>query len=204
MIGTLRKIYGFRDENVLRAMEKVPREEFVPENERKRAFKDEPLPIGYGQTISQPYMVAYMTSLLELDASKKVLEVGTGSGYQAAILAELAGEVYSLEIIEELAKEASERLGRLGYGRVKVKHSDGYWGWREEGPFEAIMVTAAASAVPEPLVEQLKAGGKMCIPIGSEYGVQDLILIEKDLEGKVRKKSKMSVRFVPLTREIKR
>jgi protein-L-isoaspartate(D-aspartate) O-methyltransferase len=195
------RMYGLEDPEVLTAMSRVPRHEFVPENLRSRAYDDSPLPIGYGQTISQPYIVAEMTRLLRLKKDSRVLEVGTGSGYQAAVLTHFTPHVYTMEIIEPLAKSARERLLKLGYAAAAVRHGDGYYGWPEEAPFDGVLVTAAAGEIPPPLVRQLKAGGRMVIPVGSMFGTQSLMLVEKDDSGKVRTKSLMAVRFVPLTRE---
>ncbi len=189
---------GIADTATLRALSTVPRHEFVPERYRDRAYGDHPLPIGYGQTISQPYIVAYMTEIIRPRRGMKVLEVGTGSGYQAAILAEAGCEVYTIEIFRSLATSAEERLRRLGYGSVKVRHGDGHFGWPEEAPFDAIVVTAAAGYVPPDLIDQLKPGGRMVIPVGSIYGVQNLILVEKDRDGKTRTKNLLPVRFVPM------
>jgi protein-L-isoaspartate(D-aspartate) O-methyltransferase len=192
---------GVRDTATLRAMRTVPRHEFVPADLRGAAYSNRPLPIGYGQTISQPFIVGYMTELLELGPRSRVLEIGTGSGYQAAILAEIAGEVYTVEIIGELAGSAEERLRRLGYGRVHVRRSDGFDGWKDAAPFDAIIVTAAAGFVPPPLVEQLKPGGRLVIPVGSVYGAQNLIVVEKANDGSVTTRTLLPVRFVPLVRE---
>ena len=190
------------DPAVLRAMRAVPRHLFVPEALRAEAYGDFPLPIGHSQTISQPYIVAYMTQLLRLKAGAKTLEVGTGSGYQAAVLAEVTRtNVYSIEIVEPLAKTAAERLKHLGYGRVVVKHGDGYLGWPEHAPFEAIIVTAGAPHVPPPLIEQLKRGGRMVIPVGDAWAVQSLVIVEKLPDGTVKKRDDLPVRFVPLTRK---
>lgn len=186
------------DKDVLAVMERVPRHEFVPEQYRRQAYADHPLPIGYGQTISQPYIVALMTQLLQLKPEHRVLEIGTGSGYQAAILAELCSEVYTIEIIEELAKSAAERLRRLGYKNVQVKHGDGYYGWEEHAPYDAIIVTAAPDHVPPPLVAQLKDGGRMVIPVGPPGGYQTLWLIEKKGD-KTISHNITGVIFVPLT-----
>ena len=191
---------GVTDAQVLAAMRKVPRHEFVPDRWIDSAYDDGPLPIGYEQTISQPYIVALMTELLRLSSESKVLEVGTGSGYQAAVLAEIAGEVYSIEIIEPLATSAAERLKRLGYDKVHVKLGDGYLGWPEHAPFDAIIVTAGAEHVPPPLVEQLKPGGRMAIPIGEISGQQSLLLVEKDADGRITQQHMAPVAFVPLTR----
>jgi protein-L-isoaspartate(D-aspartate) O-methyltransferase len=188
------------DERVLQAMLAVPRHEFVPKPWRQNAYADMPLPIGHGQTISQPYIVAMMTDLLDVDADDVVLEIGTGSGYQAAVLAELAQEVYTIEIIDELATGAEKLLAGLNYDNVTVKSGDGYYGWPEHGPFDAIIVTAAPSHVPPPLVEQLKPGGKMVIPVGPVFTVQNLLLIEKQEDGSVKQRSIMPVNFVPFTR----
>jgi len=190
---------GITDERVLAAMEKVPRHEFVLAEDLKEAYADHPLPIGFGQTISQPYIVALMTELLELKPGEKVLEIGTGSGYQAAVLAELTDEVYTVEIIPQLAASAAERLQRLGYTQVKTRNADGYYGWEEAAPFDAIIVTAAPDHVPPPLVEQLKEGGRLVIPVGPPGGYQTLWRITKS-EGKVISENITGVLFVPLTR----
>jgi len=191
---------GIRDEKVLEAMGRIRREEFVDESLREMAYADTPLPIGEGQTISQPYVVALMTEALKLRGREKVLEVGTGSGYQAAVLAELAREVYTIEIRSKLASSAEERLRRLGYENVKVKHGDGYFGWEEHAPFDAIMVTAAVDHVPPPLLTQLKDGGRLILPLGSTSYYQTLTLIEKNgTELKVRQLE--GVVFVPLIGE---
>lgn len=186
---------GVSDARVLRAMEAVPRHEFVPKNSINQAYDDHPLFIGHGQTISQPYIVALMTEVLELEPEDRVLEIGTGSGYQAAVLAELASEVFSIEIVEELGKEAAKRLKALGYDNVKVRIGDGYRGWPEEAPFDAVIVTAAPETVPQELVEQLAEGGRMVLPVG--VGIQELILIEKK-NGQVTQRRITSVRFVPM------
>lgn len=190
---------GITDPAVLQALREVPREEFVPEALRPQAYEDNPLPIGHNQTISQPYIVALMTQLLALKPTDRVLEVGTGSGYQAAILGRLAAAVFSLEIVEPLAREARETLERLGFRNVHVRTGDGYLGWPEESPFDAIIVTCAPDHVPPDLVRQLREGGRMVIPIGPEGGVQELLLMEKS-HGTLEKKSVLPVRFVPLTR----
>jgi protein-L-isoaspartate(D-aspartate) O-methyltransferase len=190
---------GVTDERVLAALRKVPREEFIPENERAESYTDGPLPIGYGQTISQPYVVAFMTEKLQPRSQDRVLEIGTGSGYQAALLAELVADVYSIEIVEPLAKTAEATLQRLGYKNVHVKAGDGYKGWPEEAPFDAIIVTCAPDHVPQPLVDQLKEGGRMIIPVGASLA-QELYLLEKR-NGQVRQSSVLDVRFVPMTRE---
>jgi len=189
---------GISDKLVLSAMRKVPRHEFVPDDMKPYAYEDSPLPIGEKQTISQPYIVALMTELLGLKGGEKVLEIGTGSGYQAAILAEIAKEVYTIEIIKYLADSADERLHRLGYKNVTVKYGDGYQGWKEHAPFDGIIVTAAPDHIPQPLVDQLKIGGKMVIPVGDTF--QELKLIIKKDEN-VTEKSIVPVRFVPMTGE---
>lgn len=184
---------------VMEAMGKVPRHEFVPDSQTPHAYENRPLPIGYGQTISQPYIVALMTDLLDLTEASVVLEVGTGSGYQAAILAELAKEVYSIEIVPQLGEQARDRLKRLGYGNTRVRVGDGYHGWKEHAPFDAIVVTAAGSHIPPPLIEQLKPGGKMVIPVGAPFVTQQLMLVEKGEDGKTRTRQVLPVAFVPLT-----
>ncbi len=189
---------GVRDADVLQAMRTVPRHEFVLPDYLSQAYADHPLPIGYGQTISQPYIVAAMSELLELKRGDRVLEIGTGSGYQAAILAELTGEVYTVEIIAELYQSATERLKQLGYDRVKTKHADGYYGWEEYAPYDAIIVTAAPDHIPQPLVSQLKDGGRLVIPVGPAGGYQTLWLIEKHGDKTVAR-DVMGVAFVPLT-----
>ncbi|HEV8283450.1 MAG TPA: protein-L-isoaspartate(D-aspartate) O-methyltransferase [Chitinophagaceae bacterium] len=191
---------GVSDKLVLKAMQNVKRHQFVPEERIAEAYDDGPLPIGYGQTISQPYIVAYMTEVIQCKPEFKVLEIGTGSGYQAAVLAEIVKEVYTIEIVTELANAAAERLKKLGYSKVKVKQADGYYGWKENGPYDAIVVTAAAEFVPPPLIEQLKENGKMVIPIGSPFMTQTLMLIEKKGK-KITTKNLLTVRFVPFTRK---
>ncbi len=184
---------------VLEAVRKVPRPRFVPESRRDRAWEDRPLPIGHGQTISQPSLVALMTDLLRVKPGDRVLEVGTGSGYQAAILAELGARVWSVEIVPPLAEQAARRLRELGYGQVRVKTGDGYHGWPEAAPFDAIVVTAAAGHVPPPLVRQLRPGGRMVIPVGGRFTTQYLLLVEKDEAGQVTTRQLLPVIFVPLT-----
>lgn len=186
---------------VMASMNSVKRHLLVPRSEVHFAYENRPLPIGYGQTISQPYIVALMTELIMPDADDKVLEVGTGSGYQAAILAELVNHVYSIEIIEALAGRARRDLASLGYENITTKLGDGYFGWEEKGPFDAIVVTAAASHVPPPLIEQLKPGGKMVIPVGGRFMTQTLLLLEKTEKGEVITRQYGAVRFVPLTGE---
>ena len=183
---------------VLNAMRNVPRHEFVPKKLVKHAYKDRPLAIGFGQTISQPFIVALMTELLNLNDTSVVLEIGTGSGYQAAILAEIGANVYSVEIISELAERASKVLNIL-YPKIKLRVSDGYFGWEKYAPFDGIIVTAAVDHIPEPLTHQLKAGGKIVIPIGSPYTVQELIIVEKKINGDFILHQILPVRFVPLT-----
>lgn len=190
---------GVRDPVVLAAMRRVPRHEFVPEGWRHAAYADRPLPIGHGQTISQPYIVALMTELIQPRPGMRVFEVGTGSGYQAAVLAEITPHVFTFEIIEPLAKSAQRRLEHLGYRSVAVKFGDGYYGWPEHAPFDAIVVTAAADHVPPPLIEQLKPGGRMVIPLGSPFQQQWLVLVEKDEAGTVRSRNIAPVAFVPFT-----
>ncbi len=190
---------GVKDTNVIRAMEKVPRHKFVPPSEEAYAYLDEPRPIGHGQTISQPYIVAFMTEQLHLRPTDRVLEIGTGSGYQAAVLAEIADSVYTIEIVPELARRARERLEELGYTNVFVKQGDGYNGWPEKAPFDAIIVTAAPPNIPPPLLEQLKVGGVMVLPVG-EY-VQELVVVHKTEEG-ISMKNVLPVRFVPMTGKV--
>ena len=183
----------------LEAMRKVPRHLFVPASQRKVAYGDHPIPIGYGQTISQPYIVAYMTQAIAPKPGDVILEIGTGSGYQAAVLAEIGVQVYTIEIVGELAEAAKGRLAQLSYGNIQVLHGDGYFGWKEHAPFDAIIVTAASEFIPRPLLDQLKDDGKMIIPVGSPFYVQQLMLVEKK-NGKTKTKSLLPVRFVPFTR----
>ena len=187
------------DTRVLNALGKVPRHRFVPEHLAEMAYENRPLPIGHGQTISQPYIVALMTDLLRLRPGERVLEIGTGSGYQAAVLAEFTPHVHTMEIIEALGRRARATLGREGYAQVQVRLGDGYHGWPEAAPFDAIIVTAAASHIPPPLVRQLKAGGRMVIPVGTQFLTQHLLLVEKDAKGGVTTRQILPVRFVPLT-----
>ena len=184
---------------LLEALAQVGRHEFIPAKQVPFAYENRPLPIGFGQTISQPYIVALMTELIRPKRSDVVLEVGTGSGYQAAVLAKLVARVFSIEIVEALARRVDERLPKLGYDNVTTKLGDGYYGWAEHGPFDAIVVTAAASHVPPPLVEQLKPGGRMVIPVGGRFQTQHLLLIEKTANGDIRTRQITAVRFVPLT-----
>ena len=189
------------DSRVMQAMATVPRHKFVPNRLIPYAYNNRPLPIGEGQTISQPYIVAIMTDLLKIKPSDVVLEIGTGSGYQAAVLAELAEQVYTIEIIEPLHKSATNRLADLGYSNVTTQLGDGYYGWLEPAPFDAIMVTAAAGQVPPPLIRQLKPGGRMVIPVGGAFMTQFLLLIEKRADGSVSTRQILPVRFVPFTGE---
>ncbi len=198
--GSLLGRTAVEDEKVLEAMRTVLRHEFVPERQKSQAYADRPLPIGYGQTISQPYIVAIMTEMLEVKSEDHVLEIGAGSGYQAAVLAELVEEVYTIEIVEALGKEAQERMERLNYDNVHLKIGDGYHGWEEKAPFDAIIVTAAAAHIPPPLVEQLKPGGKMVIPVGPPFMTQNLVIVSKLEDGSIRQRNVMPVRFVPFTR----
>lgn len=191
---------GIESEAVLEAMSAVPRHEFVPQAVRTMAYADRPLPIGHGQTISQPYIVAFMSEILAPASTDRVLEVGTGSGYQAAVLAELVAEVWSIEIVEPLAEGAMEVLGRLGLDNVKVKAGDGYRGWPEHAPFDAVIVTCAPDHVPAPLIEQLKNGGSMIIPIGEPYSSQHLVLFKKQGD-RLIERAVLPVRFVPMTGE---
>jgi len=193
------KARGVADERVLDAMRDVPRHEFVPADQRRDAYDDTPLPIGEGQTISQPYIVAAMTELLELGSDSSVLEIGTGSGYQAAVAARLAKHVYTLEIRPALADQAASRLRQLKVDNVTVRAADGYFGWSARAPYDGILVTAAASHIPPALVQQLKPGGRMVIPVGSPYTVQRLMLVTKDKAGAVSTRNLFPVRFVPLT-----
>jgi protein-L-isoaspartate(D-aspartate) O-methyltransferase len=191
---------GVKDPRTLAAMRTVPRHLFVPPSVRADAYEDHPLPIGHGQTISQPYIVAFMTEALRLKGGESVLEVGTGSGYQAAVLAQVAGKVHTIEIVEPLAREAGERLARLGYSTVSVRAGDGYLGWPEAAPFDAIMVTAAAPKVPEPLKQQLKDGGRLCLPVGEEF--QELVVLTR--RGSAFDEERvLPVRFVPMTGRVR-
>lgn len=192
---------GIRDDAVLEVMRSVERHNFVPENYRDRAYSDGPLPIGHGQTISQPYIVAFMTEQLQVSSQHKVLEIGTGSGYQAAILGELAKHVFTIEIIPELAEDAKNILNHLSYKNITVRAGDGYKGWPEEAPFERIMVTAAPTEIPQTLIDQLAPGGRMILPVGAQFLVQYLWVIEKDDQGTVTKEKILPVRFVPMVKE---
>jgi protein-L-isoaspartate(D-aspartate) O-methyltransferase len=189
---------GVRDSATLAALRAVPRHEFVPADVRDLAYGDHPLPIGYEQTISQPYVVAFMTEQLRPRPGMKVLEVGTGSGYQAAVLAAIGCDVYTIEIVEPLATTAAATLARVGYDRVRVRHGDGYRGWPEAAPFDAVIVTAAAGDIPPRLLEQLAPGGRLVMPVGPQDGVQYLVLVEKSASGETTRRTLLPVRFVPL------
>lgn len=187
------------DPRVLEAISQVPRHAFVPEWQGPYAYDNGPLPIGHGQTISQPFIVALMSDMLRTEAHHVVLEVGCGSGYQSAVLSKLVRHVYSVEIVPELAQAAQERLKQLGYANITVRHGDGYHGWPEHAPFDGIIVTAAAPEIPQPLIEQLKPGGRLVIPVGQPHGRQDLMLVEKNAAGEVSSQNMLPVAFVPLT-----
>ncbi|HSM93646.1 MAG TPA: protein-L-isoaspartate(D-aspartate) O-methyltransferase [Anaeromyxobacteraceae bacterium] len=203
MVATQIAARDVSDPRVLEAMRKVERHRFVPASLREEAYGDHPLPIGHDQTISQPYVVALMTELARVRPGARVLEVGTGSGYQAAILAVLAKEVYTIEIVEPLAREAGERLRALGYANVTVRAGDGYRGWPEHAPFDAILVTAAPREIPQPLLDQLAVGGRLVAPVGDEGGDQELVVVERTPAG-LRRWSVAPVRFVPMTGEAKK
>lgn len=203
-IQMVRRYPAIGDDTVLEAMRQVPRHLFVPWALKRAAHADQPLPIGHGQTISQPYIVALMTEALEMKPDAKVLEIGTGSGYQAAVLSELTPRVFTIEIIRALGEEAQERLQKLGYQTIKVRLGDGYFGWPEEAPFDGIIVTCAAGHIPPPLIEQLSEGGRMVIPVGGVYQVQRLMVVTKNREGKVRTEELLPVRFVPMTGAIQK
>ncbi len=187
------------DSRVIKAIRDVPRHKFVRDRLQRHAYENRPLPIGYGQTISQPYIVAIMTDLIKPQKNHRVLEVGTGSGYQAAILAEIVEQVYTMEIIRPLGKQATARLKQLGYTNIMIKIGDGYYGWNEFAPFDAIVVTAAASHIPPPLLKQLKPGGRMIIPVGSQFMTQHLLIVKKDMQSKLTTEQILPVMFVPLT-----
>jgi protein-L-isoaspartate(D-aspartate) O-methyltransferase len=201
MVRVIRDLYALRDERALAAMEAVPRHWFVPEGQQANGYDDRPLPIGFDQTISQPLIVGYMTSLLELDASQKVLEIGTGSGYQAAVLNEFTPQVFSIEIVRPLAERTISVLKQRGYDSIRVMIGDGYAGWPEHAPFDAIIVTCAPDHIPPALKEQLRPGGRMVIPVGDAASGQELVLIRKESNGGFRQESTMPVRFVPMTRD---
>lgn len=198
MVDYIRDYYNLEDDATLAAMRMVPRHEFVPADEQSKAYDDSPLPIPNGQLISQPWIVADMTSQLQLKADSKVLEIGTGSGYQAAVLSCFTSKVFTIEIIRPLAEAAAQRLARLGYTAVHSRTDDGFNGWPEEAPFDAIIVTCAAGQIPPPLIQQLKPGGRMMIPVGGAFAMQSLMLVEKDTDGAVHSQSLAPVRFVPL------
>jgi len=200
MVTNQIQLRGMDHRPTLNAMRIVPRHLFVPINLQENAYDDRPLPIGHGQTISQPYIVAYMTSIINPKPEFKVLEIGTGSGYQAVVLSEIVDSVFTMEIVPELYQSASARISELAYDNIKIKFGDGYYGWPEHGPYDAIVVTAAAEFVPPPLIEQLKEGGKMIIPVGSPFMVQSLILVNKKKD-RITTTNLMSVRFVPFTRQ---
>lgn len=200
MVRTQIKARGITDQAVLRAMRRVERHKLVPDAQKPHAYRDGPLPIGYGQTISQPYIVAYMTQAVRPKKDHNVLEIGTGSGYQAAVLAEIVDQVYSVEIIRPLGLRAKRDLKALKYENINLLIADGYHGWQKHAPYDAIVVTAAAEYIPPPLIKQLKDGGRMIIPVGSPFMTQQLVLVEKR-DGKTRSRNLMPVRFVPLTRE---
>lgn len=200
MVKTQIEARGIKNPLILNAMRSVPRHLLVPENQRRNAYLDRPLAIGDGQTISQPYIVAYMTDLLNPKKEMKILEIGTGSGYQAAVLAEIASEVYTVEIIEKLGRQAEKDLQDIGYENIHLKIGDGYAGWEEHAPFDAILVTAAAPEIPQPLIDQLKVGGRMIIPVGPEAQTQELVMVEKTKD-EVKTKNLLPVRFVPFTRD---
>ena len=204
MVKTQIESHGVKDEDILSVMQNVPRHLFIDESLWPKAYSDGPLPIGHGQTISQPYIVAFMTELLRPDSHHMVLEIGTGSGYQAAVLAKLVHHVYTIEIVPELGHDAKTALKRLGYDNISVRVGDGYKGWPEEKPFDRIIVTAAPEKVPEALIDQLKPGGRMVLPVGPRWWGQDLLVIEKDERGKVVRKNTIPVRFVPMVRQEER
>ncbi len=200
MVATQIEARGVRDAKVLAAMRKVPRHLFVPPGSVSQAYEDYPLPIGHGQTISQPYIVGFMTDALGLEGGETVLEVGTGSGYQAAVLAEIAARVYTIEIVAPLAEDAAARLKRLGYANVEVRAGDGYLGWPEAAPFDAIMLTAAAPRIPEPLKQQLKDGGRLVLPVGEDW--QELVVVTRRGD-RFEEKQVLPVRFVPMTGKVR-
>jgi protein-L-isoaspartate(D-aspartate) O-methyltransferase len=202
MVATLLRYpapFAVKEARVIQAMHHVPRHRFVPADQQAHAYRDSPVPIGYGQTISQPYIVALMTQLAEVQPGAKVLEVGTGSGYQAAILFELTDQVYTVEIIAPLAERTQHLFEALGLTGIAAREGDGYYGWNEQGPFDRILVTAAAEHIPPPLVQQLKPGGRMVIPVGPKWGHQELLLVTKSNDGEIVTRSLLPVRFVPLT-----
>lgn len=192
---------NINDQDVLKAMREVPRHMLVPENLQRWAYGDRPLPIGYQQTISQPFIVAFMTQTLNLEHGDKVLEIGTGSGYQAAVLSHITPNVYTIEIVEELGNRAKRDLNKLGYTNIEIKIGDGYHGWKEHAPFDGIVVTAAPEEIPDPLIEQLKPGGTLVIPVGESGEVQNFMKVTKSESGEIQKERLMAVRFVPMTGE---
>lgn len=192
---------GVKDKHTLEAMRSVKRHQLVPNSQLQYAYEDRPLPIGKGQTISQPFIVAYMTAAIEPRPGMKVLEIGTGSGYQAAVLAEIVDSVYTIETVEALAKRAESKLDEMGYTNIQYKIGDGYFGWEEHAPFDAIIVTAAPEFLPPKLVDQLRVGGRMVIPVGASFNTQHLLLVEKEADGSYKTRNLMPVRFVPFTRE---
>ncbi len=200
-LARLMEQQNIRDPRVVDAIRNVPRHRFVDESQRNQAYQNNPLPIGHGQTISQPYIVAYMSEMLEIEPGDKVLEIGTGSGYHAAVLSELTPHVYSIEIVEPLAELSSSRYEEIGYHTIKTKTGDGYYGWEEYAPFDKIIVTAAPGHIPSPLMNQLKPGGIMAIPVGSPYQTQNLMKVTKTGDGQVRTERMLPVRFVPMTGE---
>ncbi len=200
MVRTQIEERGVRNPEVLRVMRAVPRHLFIPEPMRSQAYEDHPVPMGYGQTISQPYIVGLMTELLEPNKDLTVLEIGTGSGYQAAVLSGLVKHLYTIEIVPELARSAAATLEKLGYRNVTVRHGDGYQGWPEQAPFDRIIITAAPPEIPKALLEQLKPGGKLVAPVGSSVFGQDLVVIDKALNGRLRRRSIIPVMFVPMVR----
>ena len=204
MVKTQIESRGVKDEDILSVMRDVPRHLFIDESLWPKAYSDGPLPIGHGQTISQPYIVAFMTELLRPDTHHMVLEIGTGSGYQAAVLAKLVNHIYTIEIVPELGRNAKAVLKHLGYDNISVRVGDGYKGWPEEEPFDRIIVTAAPEKVPEALIDQLKPGGRMVLPVGPRWWGQDLLVIEKDERGKVVRKNTIPVRFVPMIHQEER
>ncbi len=201
MVSLIRDHYRLAEPKILQALENVPRHWFVPADQQRYAYNDRPLSIGQNQTISQPFIVAYMTYLLGLDKNKKVQEIGTGSGYQAAMLNEFTPHVYTIEILEPLGKEARNRFDTYGYTTITAKIDDGYKGWAEHAPFDAIIVTCAPDKIPKPLIEQLKPGGRMVIPVGGVFSIQELVLVNKNDKGGITKQSLMAVRFVPMLRK---
>jgi protein-L-isoaspartate(D-aspartate) O-methyltransferase len=201
LVRYLREERGIREAKVLRAMETVPRHRFVPPDQADHAYENRPLPIGEGQTISSPYIVAFMTEMLELTGDEKVLEIGTGSGYQAAVLAEIVPLVFTIEIRPSLARSAEARLEEMGYEGVRVRCGDGYRGWPEEAPFDAIIVTAAPEEIPQALVDQLAVGGRLVVPVGPQSDHQELILLRRGQDGSIGREAVLPVRFVPMIRE---